>query len=263
MPQPQLTFWKTLSLAHQGDCGLLAITPEEDILVEEVYGDASGDRTGEDVWMAQQRYSLDGELLESVDEAYGQNQGLTPLEIPSGSYVPHPVWHTSKALNFRGPRHRGMREEERVQDMVVSLTIAEKMALINRFDLNIAPPMLLGVAESYVIAEAMLQRPDLYIVCRRIRLAIGLPETRIDEEQQPYNYDTQVIYVAHWFDRSLAREPSLTDLMVNLPGADFHRPMDCILTSNLLCIADGGGTQRQNCLHLWEVEYPAEAEEES
>jgi hypothetical protein len=264
MPQPELAFWKTLALPHRGDCGLIALTPDSELLIEEAYGSAAGDSTisGDDLWMAQHRYSLDGHLLESVDEASGQNQNLTPLTIPPGSYVPQPVWHTSKALNFRGPRHRGLREEERVQDMIVSLSMAEKMALIRHYDLPIAPPMLLGVAESYVIAEAMLQRPDLYIVCRRIRLAIALPEVKFDNEQQPYNYDTQVIYIAHWFDRSLARELSLADLLYTLPGADFHRPMDCILTPTLLCIADGGGTLRQNCIHLWHVEHPGEPEEE-
>jgi hypothetical protein len=260
MSQPELIYWKTLLLPHQGDCGLIAITPDEELLVEEVYGDAAGDGNGTEVWMAQHRCTFDGEVLESIDEDWGEHQELTPLAIPSGSYVPHPVWHSSKALNFRGPRHRGMREEERVQDMVVSLNIAEKMALIRHYNLSIMPPQLLGVAESYVIAEAMLQRPDLYIVCRRIRLAIALPEVQVDDDQQPYNYDTQVFYLAHWFDRSLAREPSLADLLNTLPGAEFHRPMDCILTPSLLCIADGGGTLRQNCVHLWQVEHPTEAE---
>lgn len=262
MSQPQLTFWKTLVLPHRGDCGLLAITSEGKLLVEEVYGDAAGDGNGNEVWMAQHRCSLDGEVLESVDEAWGEHQGLTPLTIPPGSDVPQPVWHSSKALNFRGPRHQGMREEERVQDMVVSLNVAEKMALISHYNLPIMPPQLLGIAESYVIAEAMLQRPDLYIVCRRIRLAVAMPEVRFDDDQQPYNYDTQVFYLAHWFDRSLAREPSLADLLYTLPGAEFHRPMDCILTPTLLCIADGGGTLRQNCVHLWQVEHPVETETE-
>jgi hypothetical protein len=261
MLQPQLTFWKTIDLPHNGDCGLIAITPDQELLVEEVYSE-TGETDRDDVWMGQHRYSIDGQLLESVDEDWGQEQDLTPLLIPLQSSVPQPVWHTSKALNFRGPRHRGLRDEERVQDMVVSLNVAEKLALIRHYNLSIAPPMLLGVAESYVVAEATLQRPDLYIVCRRIRLAIALPEIQLDDERQPYNYDTQVIYIAHWFDRSLAREPSLADLLYTLPGADFHRPMDCILTPNLLCIADGGGTRRQNCLHLWHVEHPQEPDEE-
>ena len=252
---PELTYWKTLTLPHQGDCSLIAITPQDELLVEEAYSESAND-----IWMAQHRLSLHGDLLETVDEDWGRHHNLTPLPIPEGSYTPQPVWHTTRALNFRGPRHRGMREEERVQDMVVSLNMAEKMALLGHFHLDMPPPMLLGVAESYVVAEAVLQRPDLYIVCRRIRLAVALPDIRIDEEQHPYNYDTHVFYIAHWFDRSLPREPSLADLLTTLPGPDFYRPMDCILTPALLCIADGGGTERQNYLHLWHVHHPQEEE---
>ncbi len=255
--QPELHYWKTITLPHQGDCSLIAITPQDEVLVEEAYTDNT-----DDIWMAQHRLSLDGDLLETVDEDWGRHHHLTRLPIPDESLAPSPVWHTIKILNFRGPRHRGMREEERVQDMVASLNMAEKMALIRHFQLDIPPPMLLGVAESYVVAEAVLQRPDLYIVCRRIRLAVALPEIRTDDEQQPYNYDTHVFYIAHWFDRSLAREPSLADLLTTLPGPDFHRPMDCILTPSLLCIADGGGTQRQNCLHFWHVHHPEPEEQD-
>ena len=73
---------------------------------------------------------------------------------------------------------------KRLLDLVRVLSIDEKMAVIDKFKLNIIPPMLIGVAESYVLAEAELQRPNLYFVCRRMRLAIALPEEWLDDEGQ-------------------------------------------------------------------------------
>ncbi len=70
---------------------------------------------------------------------------------------PQTGWHTM-ALNFAGPRHRGMRAPERTLDLVRPLSIQEKMALIDRFRLDVPPPLLLGIAESYVLAETPIMR---------------------------------------------------------------------------------------------------------
>lgn len=253
MSTPTLTYLRSFDLLYEGDCSLLAVTPELKILVEEIYT--------EDAWIAQHEFNFQGELLQSVDEKTGANTDLTPLAIPDGSSIPQSAWHTMKKLNFSGPRHRGIRESERVGEMVQPLLIQEKMALIKRLELNIAPMLLLGLAESYVLAEAEIQRPYLYIVCRRIRLAYALPEPAYDQEQQPYDYDTIVVYLAHWVDRRNDQEPALIDLINNLPGVVLHRPMDCLVHDDYLFVADGGGANRTSQIHIWQIQRSVDAPE--
>ena len=87
------------------------------------------------------------------------------------------------------------------------------MALIAKFKLDLIPPMLLGVAESYVLAKPN-STPGSVFVCRRLRLAVALPETRLDEDNQPYDYETHVIYLAHFYD--CEQEPPFIDLLTDL-----------------------------------------------
>ncbi|MBC8170673.1 MAG: hypothetical protein H7X77_03340 [Anaerolineae bacterium] len=250
MSTPTLTYLRSIPLLYTGDCGLLAVTPELNILVEEVYT--------EDAWIAQHVFSFAGELLHSVDEKAGANKDLQPLAIPEGSSTPRTAWHTMKKLNFSGPRHRGTRESERINDMVQPLAVQEKIALIKRLDLNIAPMLLLGLAESYVLAEAEIQRPYLYIVCRRIRLAYVLAEPARDADRQLYDYDTLVVYLAHWVDRRSDHEPALIDLINSLPGVELYRPMDCLIHNDYLFIADGGGANRTSQIHIWQIQRPVD-----
>lgn len=251
MPLAPVTHVTTLPLKHEGDCSLLGMTPDQALYVEEVYG--------ENGWMAQHELHLDGTFARSVDEASGVNgaDDLRPLDLPPGIVRPKTGWHTM-ALNFAGPRHRGLRVPERILDVVRTLSIEEKMALIQKFKLDVIPPMLLGIAESYVLAEAELQRPNLYFVCRRLRLAVALPEERLDEDHQPYDYETRVIYLAHFYDCQL--EPPLKDILPDLTSVPLHRPMDCLLVNGQLCIADGGSSaaseRRLSAIHLWQVERP-------
>ncbi|MEO8395390.1 MAG: hypothetical protein ABI700_20520, partial [Chloroflexota bacterium] len=215
---------------------------------EEVYG--------ENGWIAQHEVRLDGTFAQTIDEQDGMNEILHPLELPTRIVKPKTGWHTM-ALNFAGPRHRGLRAPERIADLVRMLSIDEKMAVIAKFKLDIIPPMLLGIAESYVLAEAELQRPNLYFVCRRIRLAVALPETRMDEDNQPYDYETRVIYVAHFYD--CEQEPPFIELMADVTPVPLIRPMDCLLHNEQLCIADGGSADndgRLSAIHLWQVERP-------
>jgi hypothetical protein len=251
MSTASVTHVTTLPLKHEGDCSLLGMMPEQALYVEEVYGEHG--------WMAQHELSLDGTITRSVDEADGANDAddLRPLDLPPGIVRPKTGWHTM-ALNFAGPRHRGLRAPERILDLVRTLSIEEKIALIQKFKLDVIPPMLLGIAESYVLAEAELQRPNLYFVCRRLRLAVALSEQRLDEENQPYDYETVVIYLAHFYDCKL--EPLLKDILPDLTSVPLHRPMDCLLINGQLCIADGGsgaGSERRlSAIHLWQVERP-------
>jgi len=245
MPTPPVTHVTTLPLKHDGDCSLLGMTADKTLYVEEVYGEAG--------WIAQHELLPDGTFARSIDEEHGQNDNLRPLDLPPGIVKPKTGWHTM-ALNFAGPRHRGLRAPERLLDLVRTLGIDEKMAVIDKFKLNIIPPMLIGVAESYVLAEAELRRPNLYFVCRRMRLAIALPEERLDDEGQPYDYDTCVIYLAHFYD--CEQEPTFAELLADLTSVPLHRPMDCLLLNEHLCIADGGDGDagRLSAIHLWTVE---------
>lgn len=234
----------TLTLKHHGDCSLIGVTPDRTIYAEEVYGDAG--------WVAQHRLAFDGSISASVDEGDGAGD-LQPLALPENIVKPRTGWQTMP-LNFAGARHRGMREAERTLDMVQTLSIEEKMLLVERLKLDILPPQLLGIADSYVLAEAQVIRPALYFVCRRIRLVIALPEARLDDEGLPYDYDTCVMYVAHFYDS--AEELRFRDCLADLSAVPLRRPMDCLLMDDLLFIADGGDSDRPSAIHVWRLELP-------
>lgn len=243
---PPLEFIRTLPLKHGGDCNLLGVTPDLLIYVEEVYGEG---------WLAQHALDLNGAVHQSMDEDEGRQTAITPLELPDDAQRPLTGWHTMK-LNFAGPRHRGMRGSERLLDLVRTLSIQEKMLVIDRLGLNTPPPLLFGLAESYVLAETPVHEPNLYIICRRLRLAYGLAEETTDAEGQPYDYDTRVLYAAHFYDRSQELDPPMDAVLDGLPGAPLHRPMDCLIAGGHLFVADGGGDARLNAVHIWRIELP-------
>ena len=159
-----------LPLRHNGDCTLLGVTPDYTVYVEEIYGD--------DAKIAQHALALDGSLLASIDEGDAADGELRPLDLPPELIKSHSGWHTM-ALNFAGPRHRGLRAPERTLDLVRPLSVSEKMALVNQLQLDVLPPLLLGIAESYVLAETLISAPNLYFVCRRVRIAVALTEEGI------------------------------------------------------------------------------------
>ncbi len=234
-----------LPLQHHGDCSLLGVTPEGAIYAEEVYG-AEG-------WVAQHELRLDGTFVRSVDEVHGTTGDIRPLDLPERIVKAKTCWRTMP-LNFAGPRHRGLREPERIADLVRPLSIQEKMAVIGKHKLDLLPPHLLGIAESYVLAESEIIRPNLYFVCRRIRLAYILPEPASDADGQPYDYDTQVIYVAHFHDCD--GEEVFADLLSDVTTVPLYRPMDCVLAGDKLYIADGGAQDRLSAIHVWTLELP-------
>ena len=119
---------------------------------------------------------------------------------------------------------------------------------------------LLGIAESYVLAESEIIHPNLYFVCRRLRLAYVLTEPATDADGQPYDYDTQVIFVAHFHDCD--GELALADLLDDLTDVPLHRPMDCVLAGDKLYIADGGEEDRLSAIHVWKLELPEPLTEE-
>lgn len=232
---------KSLPLKYHSTCGLLGISPDLVIYAEEIYGESD--------WTAQHAIRMDGVILESADELYGHHARFSPLSLPTNSLRPHAGLHT-QSLNFAGPRHRGKREDERVQEMVRPLSIQTKMALVERLNLDIFPPLILGLAESYVISEAEIQA-DLYVVCRRIRIAYALAH----DPDRSYDYDTIEFHAAHIFDPETQDELSVGEVFDGLPGVQLHNPTDCIVAHDHLFIADGGGNLRANQIHIWRIEH--------
>lgn len=245
MSIPNLTYKIGIPLKYNEDCNLLGVTPDLKLYIEEIYS--------HDAWIAQHIYQLDGSHLAIIDEDFGKNTSLSPLQLPANLVRPKPGWHTMD-LNFTGPRHRGLRGPERIADMVKPLSIQSKIALVERFGLPVSPPLILGLAESYVISEIELIRPHLYFVCRRLRVAYALPQSEIDSEGETYDYDTQVIYLAHFYDKNQTFDPQIEDLIDPFPGINLVRPMDCLFYENHLFIADGGNTNAKSTIHVWEID---------
>ena len=251
MLTPSISYIKTLPLKHKGDCSLIGVAPDQTIYAEEVYG--------EDGWIAQHEIQFDGEITKTVDEGEG-GENLQPLDVPANMTKPKTGWHTM-GLNFAGPRHRGMRAPERTADLVQPLTIDEKMTFAKRLKLDLPAPMVRGIAESYVLAECDIVRPHLYFVCRRVRLALALPEERLDDEQQPYDYETRVLYAAHFYDRN--EELPNAVLFDDLTETPLARPMDCLLQGDHLYIADGGDAERVSAIHVWKLDLPEREDTET
>ena len=235
-----IAYQNTLTLRHHGDCKILGITPDMTLYIEEIYGD--------DDWLAQHRMTLKGQFIRSVDDQHGHTTHFSPLHLPDNLIRPAPIT-ASAALNFSGPRQRGLREPERIHETVRPLTIATKMQVIQQLGLDLMPPLLLGIAESTVIAEALL--PPL-LVCRRLRLAYALTTPQRDSDGQHYDYDTHVLYVAHHYETDDFELPPEI-VFAGLPGVTLLRPMDCLAHDGYLFVADGGTPQRYSQIHIWQI----------
>lgn len=239
-----LNFITTLTLSYQSDCFLLGITPDLTLFAEEIYG--------KDDLLARYHFTLDGRILQKFDESSDTRAFTLPTDLvhPTRPLQNHP-------LNFHGPRLRGLREPDRIRDAVRPLEVPTRMRLIAYLGLNISPPMLLGVAESQVLAQAPLGTPDTELVCRRLRLAYALPEPRYDADHLPYDYDTLTIYAAHvYHPQSRETELSFDTVFASFPGVTLRRPMDCLTYQNHLFIADGGDAQQSSRVHVWRIEMP-------
>jgi len=246
---PVLEYVTTLKLSRNGDCNLLGVGSDLTVYTEEVYS--------EDAWVAQSAVRLDGTVVEAVDEDYGQNASVRPLALPDHIKEPKSCWHTM-GLNFTGARHRGLRVLEHIAEVTRPISPDDKLMLSEQ--LRVSPPMILGLAESYVLAEAELVHPHLFLVCRRLRLAYGLEEEKLDDHNQPYDYDTQVVYAAHLYDRTQDTKPSLREALAGLPGVRLHRPMDCMIAHEHVFVADGGEGDRASAVHVWRIERDARSE---
>lgn len=234
------TLLRRFPLRHTGDTGLLG-AGDDALWVEEIYGDG---------WMAQHQLALDGTISASVDEDEGRITDLSPLIIPPEATIPRRGWNTM-GLNFTGARRRGLREEDRLLDVLRPLSIAGKAALSARLDIPI--PNLLGIAESYVLAECALSGPTDWLVCRRLRIAHTVPR-QLDVGGLPFDYDTRELLLLHRFDTR--SEPAPLEILLAGPGADItlYRPMDCLRTGDQLIVADGGGHDRPSAVCVIAIE---------
>ncbi len=241
-----LEYRTTTSLLHDGDCHLIGISADFTVYVEEIYGDSD--------WMAQAALTLDGQIIKSVDEDHGTASRFSPIQLPGGLVRPRPVHHAA-ALNFRGPRLRGMREAERIREVVYPLEIAARMKLAQQFRLDIPPPLILGIAASEVLSETLVTPPHTWLVCRRLRVAYTLPQPAYDEDQQPYDYDTLVFHIAHFYNAAAGDqlETALEEGAASLPGADLRRPLDCLADRGYLFMTEGGTPGQNSRLHVWKI----------
>ncbi|MDX2162688.1 MAG: hypothetical protein SF162_15315 [bacterium] len=239
---------RTIDLLYTGDCSILGVMPDGAVYAEEMYGD--------DGWLAQHEIDPSGQVVRTVDERSGSALPIQPLDVPESAKVPARGWHTMP-LNYAGPRHRGLRGLERVDELVQTLSIPDKIALIARLRLSIPPPMLIGLAESYVLSEAEILHPDWFIVCRRVRFAHALPERQTDADGQPYDYDTRPLYIAHAVNRADDETTPRTGIFEPI-SPELHRPLDCVISGSRLYISDGGdsATGRTSKIHIWTLQRP-------
>lgn len=243
---PLLHYVRTIPLAHEGTCSLMGITPDGHLYVEEIYG--------EGLWLAQHHFGPDDRLLEQVDELSGAVTVSVPVAVPDHAQRSHSGWHTMW-LNFAGPRHRGQRALERIDALVRPFTLQDKMHLANHPLMNMPPPHILGLAESYVLAEARLPLTGLYFVCRRLRIAHLVIPPAAEADGTPYDYDTRPLYLAHFAARTPSLDEDLIAQMQPMPHLTPTCPLDCALVGDLLYIADGGAAGRTSAVHIWRLDW--------
>ncbi len=247
-----LTYLTALPLRYSGDCTLLGVSTDHQIYAEEIYGEHG--------WIAQHQIDMERGIIASVDEENGTRKIGEPLALPPDIIQPRSGWHTMK-LNYAGPRQRGLREPERLLEMLRPISAADKIKVVRLLGLSLPPPLLLGIAESYVLSEACVLPPDVFFVCRRVRLATALDMVQYDEGGMPFDYDTLAIHTAHFYDRATEGEPALIDALTALPGARLRSPMDCIVHHDYLFVSDSarGDSQMPSQIHIWRIDIPDDA----
>jgi len=238
---------RSFALQHPGAPSLIGATQDGQVLVEEIYGDEG--------WLAQGHYDRDGTLLRSVDEDHGRCHLIEQLPLPADLTPPARGWHTMR-LNFAGPRHRGNRELERVDSMVQPLSIAEKIAIGQYISGSLTPMKLIGLAESYVLAECQIVPPSLFVVCRRLRYAYAIDPQSVTDGEATIDYDTRIVHIMQLIDLKDDAEGPISDHLGQFAGVDLKRPMDCLLVGNRLFVADGGDPAlgRLAHIHIWRVD---------
>lgn len=157
-------------------------------------------------------------------------------------------------LNHPLLRQRGLREADRVQDWVQPLTMMEKMAILPHLGMALPPMQLLGLAESHVLSECQL-KPDVYLVCHRLRFAIAMSSIRHDTGGFAYDYDTVTCHVMHTvnFDEI----PSYEDIFQAQGYRHVQSPVDCLVFRDRLFVLDSKdakeGMPSMGYLNIWRL----------
>ncbi len=175
-----------------------------------------------------------------------------PIDDPPNVSVPssHAIaadWVQN--LNFLGVRHRGLMAEDRIRDMVLPLSIAEKIQFAEKhLPKGVLPPHILGIAERYVLAVCKVGMQ--YMICQRLRVAYALPTIQQDADHLPYDYDTIALYGVILVTDENDILNHLT-FISHLDGIPLHQPTDCLCVNDVLLIADRGDAARPSQIHLW------------
>jgi len=228
----------THHLLYTGDCKLLGITEAGLIYAEELYG-------AED-WLAQHRISIDDGILETVDEARGDNMEITLFDLPDDLIEPG-LRMDCDPLEFSGARLQGIAEDERIDEVVRPLTMQDKMELVDFMEWEIAPPQIVGMAESAVLAHTRMS-DDLMIVCRRVRVVYRLMNPTID-----YDYDSLNVHLLHDYKPHNNDMPELVDCLNDIDDVVLLRPMDCLFHAGCLYVADGGEDDEVSAIHVFKL----------
>jgi hypothetical protein len=224
----------TIPLYHQGDCSILALAADGNLYAEEFYDES----------FIAQYHIHNGAVITAIDEDAGQRD-IVPFHLPDGAIFPdRPSNH---ALNYRGLRYRGLREEDHLHDWIIPLTVVEKMPLLAALGWNLPPMMLLGIVESQVLSQAQIEEECL--LCRRLRLAFALPERHYDETGLAYDYDSRIVHLLHTYTEEITQ---ILHKSLSFAGEKLQRPMDILYHDSRLILAEGGEIGHNSRLVLWE-----------
>ena len=239
----------TFPMLYEDDCKLLGVTLDGLIYAEELYGDED--------WLAQHIISIDDGIIETIDEQSGENTDVTPFKLPNTAIVTSSK-SCCDALTFTGARLRGIQRDEPIDEIVLPLSIEDKIELVDYMEWDILPMQIIGIAESVVLSHTLL--PDgLLMVCRRVRIAYRLAELA-EINGVPYDYDALDIYLLHEFDPTDMELPELVDCLNDMEDVVLLRPMDCLYHDGKLYVADGGEDGDSSAIHVFDYQEKSENE---
>lgn len=232
------TIEQTYPLRYWGVPYFAGFAPDGTLYLDEVYGDED--------WLA--RYALrPTRVFECIgDENDGTASRTSIPPLPASIHRPHPP-RLPSGFEFGGSRIRGLRAEERIQDLVHPLTAAEKIALASRLRLNLPPPAILGLAERIVRGAAVLPTGG-WIACVGMRIAYGLMSPRLGPNGDRIDYDS--LWINILMGDTPTDEPDLVDVLSSPLAAATTNPVDCCLQGSQLYVVEGGINEQPGVLHI-------------
>jgi len=221
------------------------------VIVEIMYGPV-----GTDEWLAQYVISSDGAVIDSRDEDYGRTADFEPFalaEVPNSPPIRLEVAHN---LVFAGGRWRGLRETDRLADVLHGLSISEKMAIGSLFTTHGITGSILGMVESRILATAWITERWV-LLCRQIRVAVSVPFSR-DVNGVPFDYDSYSLYFVQWLDNHQPLEepgPPLDQLLAISQASFSTQPVDLLCDSNrkYLYLIDNSDDTPHATLHVFQL----------